>query len=490
MRFYGIHFGHDSGVAVIDEDQSVRLYQAERYGPRCKHIENNVNPVFESFPNFPKPEKGDVICLVYCAQRPIMTSPDYKYDRFLVRESSKTQDEPEVVKALGFQPNLIIDHHFAHTLAAWCYRENDSEKTFIIYDGAGPTLEHGGFKSSICGWISKLGFGHYPEAYDIPSSIPLSQINNEEFSAGKIMGLAGYLPNATWHQDMIIPLLDPFNRELTPLRMEMAAAFYKMYTNIIWECVEKNIDKYPANGVVIGGGTTLALEINSRIHRKTGNVTFAPCTDDSGLALGAAAMSYYHATGYWPQINTPSLNETSKPLPAVGPQNPADIAKMISKGQVVCLLRGRAEAGPRALGYRSILAKATDGMLQKVSQEIKEREFYRPLAPSVTEEEFPKLFTGPQGRYMQYKVDCTDICKQQLPSIVHVDGSSRPQVVRKIDDPWFHELLSEFGRMSGHECLINTSLNKAGMPICDTYEDAVSDMEGKDVEIVSIRSDK
>lgn len=87
---------------------------------------------------------------------------------------------------------------------------------------------------------------------------------------------------------------------------------------------------------------------------------------------------------------------------------------------------------------------------------------------------------------MQYMVKCNELCQKNLPAIVHKDLTSRPQVVYQKNDPWLHELLTEFGKITGHPVLINTSLNGKGKPICNTLEDVRSDMNGKDVQIISI----
>jgi carbamoyltransferase len=105
----------------------------------------------------------------------------------------------------------------------------------------------------------------------------------------------------------------------------------------------------------------------------------------------------------------------------------------------------------------------------------------------VTEEAFDQYFIGPKGKYMQYRVECTKKAQRCLPAIVHKDNSARPQVVSKKDDPWLHELLVECENLIGHPCLINTSLNSKGKPICNTLDDATEDFEGKNIELISIK---
>lgn len=124
-------------------------------------------------------------------------------------------------------------------------------------------------------------------------------------------------------------------------------------------------------------------------------------------------------------------------------------------------------------------------MYKVVSSDLKNREYYRPIAPIVTYEQFDELFDGPKSEYMHYRVMCKEPAQKYLGAICHVDNSSRPQVIYKEKDPWLHQLLVEVGKKTGFECLINTSLNK-NAPICNTYEDALNDFKGKDIDILNI----
>ena len=76
--------------------------------------------------------------------------------------------------------------------------------------------------------------------------------------------------------------------------------------------------------------------------------------------------------------------------------------------------------------------------------------------------------------------------KKFLPAIVHKDGTSRPQVVTEENDVWMYSLLKEYGKITGYECMINTSLNGKGKPICNSYSDAKEDFKNKDIKLISI----
>ena len=481
MKFIGIHIGHDATIARFNEQGELDFYApCERYAPRLKMQGLTLSPIIDAFPNF-SIEDGDCVTLVISNDE---TRSPCEYDPRLAQTCHVSIN----LKDHGCNPSFVIDHHFAHAVCAWCFRPDDKERLFLCYDGSGPSLVEQP-KASIAGVFNK-DEAKFLDHVPIPSSVCLFNILGGN-SAGKAMGMSGYRPNAPLfvNEKYISKLLwismnwqegtmgTPRTEIQSEEDMDFVASFYNFVIEDIWKSIKQNIDKLAnGRGVVIGGGTSLALEINSRIFEITKDVVFAPPTNDTGLAIGAAAFSYYHHKKKWPCLDTPSLVSLNKPLEAKGPQTPQGVAELIANGHIVGLLRGKSEAGPRALGYRSILADARNpNNLHQVSQKIKGREFYRPLAPMVTSEQFSYFFDGPVGEYMQYKVQCTEMAKKELPAIVHTDESARPQVVFKNKDPWLHEMLVCYGKLTGHECVINTSLNKAGKPICNTYEDAAED---------------
>ena len=503
MKYIGHNPNHDNSVVVLNDDGEVEFYaEAERFGDRQKQT-NFLKPLIETFPNINISEE-DIIVVVPGGGTRTRIIPEY--DDLLVR---KVYDDCLFYDGKTLRPNYVIDHHLAHAFSSWCFRTDNSERLFLAYDGAGcyacPNMK---MKSSLVGVISEKEFYKIDDAFPIMSSIPIVFIVNAHGnSAGKAMGLAGYFPEVEPMQansDNIIKILNSclsdYNSQpqycnfIDPNEddLKFIASFYKFIIEQIWKQVEKNINKFRADrGVVIGGGTCLALEINTRIYNKVkGDLTFGPPINDSGLALGAAAFAYFHVNGRWPPpIKTPSLQALKKPLPKFGPQDPKEIAELLSKNTIIGLLRGKAEAGPRALGFRSILASAMKKEnLKMVSEDLKGREHYRPLAPIVTEEAFDRYFVGPKGKYMQYRVECTKEAQECLPAIVHKDNSSRPQVVSKKDDPWLHDLLTEYGKLTGHPCLINTSLNAKNKSICNSFEDAIEDFKGKNIELISIKN--
>jgi carbamoyltransferase len=496
MKYVGYHMGHDSSIAIIDDKGNLEFYaQSERYEPRFKCMANNIGPILASFPYLFESNEEYIFTSTYSFEESFVVE---EYDETLVRQLKSNAFGEHGRNSLHF----IIDHHLAHTLSSWLYRNSDEEKLFISFDGCGPTADFSKpLKSSLVGLINQSGFKKLNESITIPTSIPVSHLLGVN-TPGKAMGLSGYIPsklefnkenflkliNSTMNYHNFDPCFPHFNNP-SQSDLEFISGFYNFIIEEIWEKLKQNIEKHKQNrGIVLSGGTALALELNTRVSKYTNDIVFCPPINDTGLCLGAAAFGYFHANKNWPnKINTPAINDIQKSLPQKGPQEPKDIAKIISQNKIVGLIRGKSEAGPRALGFRSIFAEATKHEnLKIVSEDIKGREFYRPVAPIVTSEEFDKYFIGPKGEYMQYKCECTKECQKYLPAVVHRDLSARPQVVYKEKDSWLHEILTEYGRITGHQCFINTSLNKAGKPICNTYEDAESDMDGKGLSLISI----
>ena len=133
------------------------------------------------------------------------------------------------------------------------------------------------------------------------------------------------------------------------------------------------------------------------------------------------------------------------------------------------------EAGPRALGNRSILANPKHiESRDKVNKIVKFREFWRPFCPSMTENAAKKyldrFFISP---HMIVTFDSNDIAKKEIPAVVHTDGTCRVQIVSQKASPLYFELITNFALLTGVEVLLNTSFNIKGEPIVCTPYDAI-----------------
>ena len=161
-------------------------------------------------------------------------------------------------------------------------------------------------------------------------------------------------------------------------------------------------------------------------------------------------------------------------------------AEKIFEGKVIAWYQGRMEAGPRALGNRSILAdpRSMDSLL-KVNEKVKFRQPWRPFCPSVLNEYTEEYFQKPtQCPYMINTFEVTEKCVQAAPAIVHIDKTARTQFLIKERNPKYYDLLEAFRKKSGVPIVMNTSMNIKGEPICRTPEDALNFFFTTDVDLL------
>ena len=163
---------------------------------------------------------------------------------------------------------------------------------------------------------------------------------------------------------------------------------------------------------------------------------------------------------------------------------PKDIAKLISNQNIVAIVQGRSEIGPRALGNRSMLfdPRVKDG--KDIVNRVKKREYFRPFAGTVLLEyardwfDMDRLEESP---FMMYAVDVLPEKRDLIPSIVHVDGTCRIQTVTREQNKHYYDLISEFYKLTGVPILFNTSFNLAGDTMVDTIEDGLYTLRNSEI---------
>ena len=75
---------------------------------------------------------------------------------------------------------------------------------------------------------------------------------------------------------------------------------------------------------------------------------------------------------------------------------------------------------------------------------------------------------------------------EQLPSITHADDTARLQTVTEESHSHFYELLTEFGKISETNVLLNTSFNIRGMPVLSTIKDALYVLQETQMDYVVV----
>lgn len=152
-----------------------------------------------------------------------------------------------------------------------------------------------------------------------------------------------------------------------------------------------------------------------------------------------------------------------------------EVVSRLIEGRVIGWFQGGSELGPRALGHRSILADPRRGDIRDyVNSQVKHREWYRPLAPVVLEEELGNYFDLDRpSPFMLLVAGVKSEKRGSIPAVTHIDGTARVQTINVNQDERFYELVKRFGEKTGVPVLLNTSFNRRGEPIVETPENAL-----------------
>ena len=282
-----------------------------------------------------------------------------------------------------------------------------------------------------------------------------------------------------------------YNRNL------IAWAAQKRLEEIVIKIITSVVDATGMKNVVFSGGIFLNMIMNMKIQQRFGdrlNLFFNPICSDHGNAIGAALEEYYQQTGKNPVPPYMSLYlgssysdeeilfSTKKFNVKVSKVNKVDSAiDLIERGKVVGWFQGRSEFGPRGLGSRSILALPTEQKYKDiVNEKVKKRESWRPFCPTIIEEKSSQFLKDPL--YAPYMILGFEMKNPELyPAVAHIDGTCRPQILKKDVNPDFYEVVKGLGGI-----VLNTSFNLAGDPIVETPHDALMTLKNSEMDAVII----
>lgn len=275
--------------------------------------------------------------------------------------------------------------------------------------------------------------------------------------------------------------------------MDIAYAGQTLLEEVMLGLARRLKDQTGERNLCLAGGVALNCSMNGKLLASGlfDDVYVVPAADDSGQALGRLFHDI-HSKGVSmaTEIGSPylgpsySTNEIESAICSTEgvyvehqgfPEVARVAASLIADGKVIGWFQGRSEIGPRALGNRSILADPRSShMRDYINQSVKHREWYRPVAPSVLEEDASAYFHIDRPLpFMLFAVQARKERMLEVPSVVHVDGSARVQTVSEQQNPRFHRLISEFKSHTGIPMLINTSFNDRGEPMVESPTDAI-----------------
>jgi carbamoyltransferase len=417
------------------------------------------------------------------------------------------EDLEENLKEFGLFGKLKrFDHHLSHAAAA--YFASGFERALVVtLDGYGSGLSGSvsvGEGSSIRR-IHKLEYPHSLGTFyeSVTSSLGFKPSRHE----GKIVGLAAYGdPDILldmvlgrfrqWPGDFRIVESNNiyFSRYLSTLfpKVDVAAAYQRALEIVATNYIRHYIQRTGIEAIVLAGGVVANVKMNQRILEipEVRHIFVYPNMGDGGCGTGAAFLadresvkerhSYrtvYFGPDYTEAEMAAELKELGLRCEHIIPIELV-VAKLIHEGNVVARFNGRMEYGPRALGNRSILYRATEPEVnQWLNQRLGRTEFM-PFAPVTLFEQRHRCYENVDGaefaaQFMTITLNCTDYMKRACPAAVHVDGTARPQLIREEVNPSYYRILREYHSLSGIPSLINTSFNMHEEPIVNSPRDAV-----------------
>ncbi|HEY6071958.1 MAG TPA: carbamoyltransferase [Anaerolineales bacterium] len=294
---------------------------------------------------------------------------------------------------------------------------------------------------------------------------------------------------------------------------DVAASVQRLTEEVLLRIANRVHRDTGLKNLVMAGGVALNSVANGRIIQETPfeQVYIQPNAGDAGGALGAALYVWHVVLGHPRRFvmehayygESHDDGEIRRYLDAVGIKythfdEPAGLADLVvdalTKGQVVGLSQGRFEWGPRALGNRSILADPRDPTMKEVvNSKIKFREPFRPFAPVVVERDASRYFELGKSagqyptRFMLVVSRTRPEQEHLIPAVTH-NGTARMQTIRREWNPFYYDLVHEFGQVTGVPVLLNTSFNLRAEPIVAAPSEAVHTFMSSDLDLLVLNT--
>ena len=274
-----------------------------------------------------------------------------------------------------------------------------------------------------------------------------------------------------------------------------AATFQRIFENAVLQKLENLQYKYHCENLYYGGGCALNIVTNTKIVESGmfRNVYIAPCCNDSGLSIGAAAL-LERQKGNKIKIHSPYLNGIKNEkliIKNVDNETIKQTADILLNGGIIGICNGNGEAGPRALGNRSLIALPNNKQIsQKLSMTVKKREWYRPVAPIMLKNIAEKITVqnvNPLAKFMLSDFEIKHEFDKDLCGVIHANQTARIQTLEsENDNPFMFALLTYLYENHGIMALINTSFNAQGEPIVHTKNDALQSAKRMNLDAVVI----
>ena len=521
----GIYTGHDTGIAVVDGDLNIlHIFEEERFnGEKMTYF----NPYFSlkaltrlNFSHFRTISFGF---------NPDETQETY-LKKFIGFQKTRCAEVLNYLSAkVSWDEVCFVGHHDCHAAGAFLSSGFD-HAAILVADGTGEAESTSFYTgegisfSRVSTEFTKdfsLGFLYQYFTEWIGYRTP-----NTSQHCGKIMGLASYgrpiykeaireilekdgdtyrWPRGTlrgMRREIVKRLGVPQPRPVTGyngLQADVAASIQDLLEEMVIEKLKRAKESLTLENLCFTGGVAMNSLLNYQILKSEicKNLFVQPLASDRGIALGAALASaakssdlavprfskpmqdVYLGFGYGEDALHHELSVLIKKydLPIYIQKkgvSAGEVARLLHGAQIIALFQGREEAGPRALGNRSILTAPTVECRNRTNSQVKYREPWRPFAPTILEEAVGSYFDMDRPEpFMTVIYGVLPEATKGIEGITHVDGTARLQTVSRDQNPYFHSIIKKYQGLTGIPIILNTSFNINGQPIVRTVYDAL-----------------
>jgi carbamoyltransferase len=519
-RILGVSAYHDSSVCLLEEGEILRYYKEER----LSHNKRDQTPMLSLLKIYE--EFGEGIDLIVFADgeekteslckklwRCEIVTPEKSHHLFHASLAFVASGFDKATTIVVDRNGSVFDHMMVES-------ESVFRSTLFGFDALYKSFWRMAHYTE--GENLKRSLDDVQEFYPIAdihcdSSFNITQvyetatslIGENPFDNGKTMGLASY-GSQSWNTPNYFVDNRPLDRYFIHLRKQIDMygvdkinhnqAFNKTYCDLTLngeikegdhkfyadyayeiqkqtqECLGNLVEKYVKNeeskNVCITGGYGLNVVANSYLVKRFPdyNFYFCPLADDSGNSIGAAISYAMPFTSKFSLMGT-MFHGKNYSIPEEYQKCSVDfIADQLCNQKSVAVFNGLAEAGPRALGNRSILFDATNKDAKEIVNRIKNREWYRPFAAICLREDADELFEMVDTVNSDYMTMSFDVKSARIPGVTHVDNTCRIQTIS--EDHHLYTLLKSIKQRIGIGVLLNTSFNMAGKPLVESLANA------------------
>jgi len=434
------------------------------------------------------------------------------------------------VKSFATKKFFFCDHHLGHAASAY-YCSGFDAALVVTIDGQGDGLSHTAWAVKSGEW-QKIAQGGSEESLGafyaaITEGLGFKPNRHE----GKIVGLAAFSDGKLRNKlEPLVVISQDKMRFKRQGRKEMIAKVQQWkgqgYSrediadygqNLLEEMaiphIQALVEKTGLKKLALVGGVFANVKLNQRVVEQCAveEIFVQPAMGDEGIVLGSALHYYWQGQikrgkKYQPAVlknvyfgNGCASDELEALIKEVKDDYKVErvenleqrAARLVADGQLVGWFDGRMEFGPRALGSRSILGDPRNKKINDILNERLRRSEFMPFAPSVLAEYANEIFEKTEAafhaaEFMTITFNVKPAWQEKISAIVHIDGTCRPQLVKKEINPRYWQVIDEFRRITGVPLVLNTSFNIHEEPIVATLYDGLRSLKQGAVDYVAI----